>query len=77
MTPGATALNRMPCLAYSIARLRVMASSPPLVTMATEALIPAMGFEARAAVMHAGSRFHLGDFAAGTRRPRSAAPLVS
>src|SRR5271155_2937340 len=29
-TPGATMLTRMPCLAYSIARLRVTASRPPL-----------------------------------------------
>jgi hypothetical protein len=35
MTPGATAFTLIPSLAYSIARLRVIASSPPLVTDAS------------------------------------------
>jgi len=42
-TPGATALNRIPSFAYSIARLRVTALKPPFVIIETDALIPAMG----------------------------------
>src|SRR2546422_8019407 len=50
-TPGATALNRMLFFAYSFARLRVIASSPPLVIIATDAGRPAMGFSSNDAVM--------------------------
>ena len=48
--PGATALKRMPCFAYSMARLRVIASSPPLVIMTNEALTPAIGCSTMAVV---------------------------
>src|SRR5215813_14390122 len=44
--PGATALKRMWFLAYSIARLRVIASSPPLVIIGIDAGTPAMGCSA-------------------------------
>src|SRR5260370_10136541 len=50
-TPGATALKRMLSFAYSLARLRVIASSPPFVTIATDAGRPAMGFSSSDAVM--------------------------
>src|SRR5580704_11897052 len=49
--PGATALKRIFSFAYSLARLKVIASMPPLVIMGTEAVTPAMGFAASAAVM--------------------------
>ena len=41
--PGATVLTRIPSLAYSIARLREIASMPPLVIIATDAVKPAIG----------------------------------
>src|SRR6266404_6981813 len=44
--PGATALKRMSFFAYSIARLRVIASSPPLVIIGIDAGTPAMGCSA-------------------------------
>src|SRR6201993_4753527 len=50
-TPGATALKRMLFLAYSLARLRVIAFRPPLVIIEIDAGMPAMGFSASAAVM--------------------------
>jgi hypothetical protein len=34
-TPGATTFTRMPCFTYSIARLRMTASRPPFVIIAT------------------------------------------
>jgi hypothetical protein len=37
--------------AYSVARLRVMVSSPPLLIIGTEAVIPAIGLTTREAVM--------------------------
>src|SRR5260370_41190545 len=49
--PGATALKRMLFFAYSLARLRVIASSPPLVIIGIDAGTPAMGFSTIAAVM--------------------------
>src|ERR1700735_1249021 len=50
-TPGATALKRIPFFAYSLERLRVIASSPPLVIIGIEAVMPAIGFSAKDAVM--------------------------
>src|SRR5260370_30161134 len=50
-TPGATALKRMLLFAYSLARLTVIASSPPLVIIGTDAGRPEMGFSANDAVM--------------------------
>src|SRR5258707_3620990 len=50
-TPGATGLKRMLSFGYSFARLRVIASSPPLVIIATDAGRPAMGFSSNDAVM--------------------------
>src|SRR5260370_36355818 len=50
-TPGATALKRMLLFAYSLARLTVIASSPPLVIIAIDAGSPAMGLSANEAVM--------------------------
>src|ERR1700692_2936559 len=47
--PGATALKRIFSFAYSVAKLRVTASSPPLVIIGTEAVIPAIGL-----LLHAG-----------------------
>jgi hypothetical protein len=41
--PGATALNLIPSLAYSIARLLITAFSPPLVIIGTAAFTPAIG----------------------------------
>src|SRR5215472_7542098 len=49
--PGATALKRMLFFAYSIARLRVIASSPPLVIIGIDAGKPAMGFSTSDVVM--------------------------
>ena len=43
-TPGATALKRIPSLAYSIARLSVIASKPPFVTIGKDAFTPAIGW---------------------------------
>src|ERR1039458_7803381 len=50
-TPGATALNRMLLFAYSLARLRVIASSPPLVIMGIDAVRVEMGFSTSDVVM--------------------------
>ena len=44
MKCSARAMKRMCSFAYSLARLRVTASRPPLVIMGTEAFTPAMGF---------------------------------
>ncbi len=44
-------MKRMPSFAYSIARLRVIASSPPFVTIGTEAFTPAIGCSTIALVM--------------------------
>src|SRR5258705_7446480 len=41
--PGATALNLIPSLAYSIAKLLITAFSPPLVIIGTAAFTPAIG----------------------------------
>ena len=49
--PGATALKRMLFFAYSIARLRVIASSPPLVIIGIDAGTPAIGCSAIDVVM--------------------------
>src|SRR5713226_7593273 len=49
-TPGATALKRILSFAYSLARLRVIASSPPLVIIGTDAGRPAIGFLSNEAV---------------------------
>src|ERR1700688_1761613 len=49
--PGATALKRMLFFAYSLARLRVIALSPPLVIIGIDAGTPAMGLSANDAVM--------------------------
>ena len=49
--PGATALKRMFSFAYSIARLRVIASRPPFVIIGTEAFTPAIGCSTIALVM--------------------------
>src|SRR6266850_2113088 len=49
--PGATALNRIRSLAYSIAKLVITAFSPPLVIIGTVAFTPAIGWSASAAVM--------------------------
>src|ERR1700722_8677054 len=48
-TPGATALKRIPCFAYSIARCRVTVFKPPFVIMETEPFTPAIGLSASAA----------------------------
>jgi hypothetical protein len=48
---SATALKRMCCFAYSIARLRVAASMPPLVIIATGPGAPAIGLSTVEAVM--------------------------
>src|SRR5271166_796469 len=50
-TPGATALKRISFFAYSPARLRVIALSPPFVIIATDAGTPAIGLSASDAVM--------------------------
>src|SRR5260221_12148120 len=50
-TPGATALKRMLFFAYSLARLTVIALSPPLVIIGIDAGSPAMGFSTNEAVM--------------------------
>src|SRR6185503_11578344 len=50
-TPGATAFTRIPCFAYSIARLREIALMPPLVIIGTEADSAAIGRSAMEAVM--------------------------
>src|SRR5256885_3690198 len=42
-TPGATTFTRMPCGAYSIARLRDIASIPPLVIIGKDAVTAASG----------------------------------
>ena len=41
--PGATALNLIPFLAYSMAQLLITAFSPPLVIIGTAAFTPAIG----------------------------------
>ena len=41
--PGATALNLIPSLAYSMAKLLITAFSPPLVIIGTAAFTPAIG----------------------------------
>ena len=50
-SPGATALKRMPSLAYSIARFMVAEFKPPFVIIETEPFTPAIGRSASAAVM--------------------------
>jgi hypothetical protein len=42
--PGATAFTRICCFAYSIPRLRVATSRPPLVIIGTAEFIPAIGW---------------------------------
>ena len=49
--PGATALKRILFLAYSLARLRVIASSPPLVIIGIDAETPAIGLQTNDVVM--------------------------
>src|SRR5436190_9279612 len=51
MMPGATALTRTPRLANSMARERVTAFSAPLVSAASAAGTPAIGWSTRAAVI--------------------------
>src|SRR5579862_6945473 len=48
--PGATALKRMCCFAYSLARLIVIALRPPFVIMGMEDGAPAIGLSASEAV---------------------------
>src|SRR5216684_6600054 len=44
-TPGATTFTRRPCGAYSMARLREIASIPPLVIIGTDAVAVGPGFQ--------------------------------
>ena len=50
-SPGATALKRIPSLAYSVARFCVAEFSPPFVIIEIEPFTPAIGRSASAAVM--------------------------
>src|SRR5262245_20307400 len=50
-TPGATTFTRIPCVEYSIARLREIASMPPLVIMGTDAVNTASGLSTMDEVM--------------------------